>query len=596
VPVRYARLLLVLPGWLAFMLYLPALTHGFVWDDNYFLTELPYLRVPELWLPQLFEPLFVSRNYFRPLPLLSFVVEARLSELDPFVFHLTNLLLHAANTTLVVLLVRAAIPAGVAAATGAGLLFAVHPALVENVAWISDRFDLLLVFFILLALVCESRIRRPQLRVAVVGGAFLLALLCKESAVVLLVLLPLWQMLRHSADTAWRPWRRNAWTRGDLAVWLALLLALAAYLALRFVALGGFYQSDSEMARGSGLQHLLLIGKTVGWYAVLAFWPFGQLAPVHPAPTPVALGDAAAWLGLAGMFVVGSALAYALVHLPQARRPAFAALMALVALSPVANLVPLTIGDNLVHDRYLILSIGFLALSLALAWEAAGQRRIATLLAGVWAVAAALTVVALVPHWQSNLTLWRWAYETEPTSRIARETYVAALVNAQRFEETVAVARQALAVNPDGASTTHNLALALVQLGNDAEGELMARRAILQYQELYESDKARMFGRKERMDISEAYNLLGFIQLRQGRLDEAEQALRQSIELTPYLTRPHFNLALVHYQRGEWTAGDRELDFAARYATPDDRIAYLRFGGEKKHAMKEALDRHGKDG
>ena len=69
---RFDRLLLVLPGWLALMLYLPSLSHGFVWDDTYFLTDLPLLRDPELWWRQLSEPLFVSRNYFRPLPLAAF--------------------------------------------------------------------------------------------------------------------------------------------------------------------------------------------------------------------------------------------------------------------------------------------------------------------------------------------------------------------------------------------------------------------------------------------------------------------------------------------------------------------------------------------
>jgi len=580
------------------MLYLPALAHGFVWDDNDFLTDLPYLRDPELWLQQVFQPLFVSQNYFRPLPLLSFVAEARLSGLDPFVFHFTNLLLHAANTTLVVLLVRAALPAGVAAMTAAaaGLLFAVHPALVENVAWISDRFDLLMVFFVLLALLCDSRLHRPFLRAAAVGSAFLLALLSKESAVVLLVLLPLWQGLRHSANTGWRPWQRDAWPRADVTVWLALLLSLAAYLAMRQIALDNFYQHDSEMAEGSHLQHLLLIGKTVGWYAALAIWPFGQLGPVHPARTPVALGDPAAWLGLAGMLAVGLALAYALIRSPLARRPAIAAVMALVALAPVANLVPLTIGDNLVHDRYLMLSIAFIVLALALAWEATGRRRLIALPALVWSVAAALTVAALLPHWQSNLTLWHWAYEMEPTSRIARENKVAALVNAQRFEETVSVARQVLAANPDIASTTHNLALALAQLGNDVEGERMARQAIFLFQERYESDRARMSGKTERMDISPSYNLLGLIQFRQGRYREAEQSLRQSIALTPYLTHPHYNLALLHYEHGDWSAGDRELGVAVRYGTTNQARAYQRFGGEKKRAMQQTLDRPGKAG
>lgn len=571
------------------MLYLPALSHGFVWDDHYFLIDLPYLRDPELWWRQLFEPLFVSRNYFRPLPLATFVLEARLAGLDPFVFHFTNLLLHAANTTLVVLLVRAAIPGGALAAAGAGLLFAVHPALVENVAWISDRFDLMVALFVLLALVGERRLSGVFARAAWVGSTFLLALLCKESAVVLLALVPLWQALRHWSDADWRPWRRDAWTRGDIAVWAGLLLALCAYLLVRYVALGELYRNDSEMVRGGFLPHLLLIGKTVGWYVSLAIWPFGRMLPVHPASTPVAMNDGWAWLGLVGLLAGAVALGWVLLRRPGARRPALAVAMALVALAPVANLVPLTIGDNLVHDRYLILSIAFSVLALALLWAHGSRRWVGVAMGGAWSLVALVTVAGLLPHWQSNLTLWRWAYETEPASRIARESYVAALVNGQRFEETVTVARRILAETPDVPSTTHNLALALAQLGDDDDGERLVRQAIQQYQDLYDKDEVRRRDdSKGRFDISESYNLLGYLLLRQGRLDEAERALRQSIVLTPYLTRPHYNLALLLYERGDWVGGDKELAIAIRYGAPDLALAHRRAGNERKRVLQKA--------
>ncbi len=571
-PRKFDRLLLVLPGWLAFMLYLPSLSHGFVWDDNYFLTDLPLLRDPELWWHQISEPLFVSRNYFRPLPLAAFAFEARLGGLNAFVFHFVNVLVHAANTTLVVLLARAVIPTWGAPAV-AGLLFAVHPALVENVAWISDRFDLMMALFILLALVCEQRIRQPTLRASGVGVLFLLALLCKETAVVLLVLLPLWQAMQRATQTPWRQWLPVLRANGDHKVWVALLLALLAYLALRYLALGYFYWNDSAMAPGNGLQHLLLMGKTTGWYAVLALWPFGQMLPVHPAQTPVSVGDPAAWLGLAGLGLVCASLLWLLLRSPQARRPALAGAMALAALAPVSNLVPLTIGDNLVHDRYLILPVAFLALALTMAWVARPRPLVAALAAGGWMAGAVVAVVGLVPNWESNLTLWTWAYAQRPESRIARENYVAALVNANRNEDTIIVARKLLAIGPEVPGTTHNLALALARLGQLDEAERVALRAIGSYPST---------GSKDRLDVGEAYNLLGYIYLKQGRSGEAEQALRQSIALAPYLTRPHYNLALLLFDRGDLEAGDRELAIAVRYGNPELAEAHQRLGSQAK--------------
>jgi tetratricopeptide (TPR) repeat protein len=575
VPVSYARLLLVLPGWLAFMLYLPTLTHGFVWDDNYFLTHLPHLRDPELWLQKLFEPLFVSRNYFRPLPLFSFVVEARLGELDPFVFHLTNLMFHVANTTLVVLLARAAIPAGGIAAVGAGLLFAVHPALVENVAWISDRFDLMMLFFVLLALVCEHHVSRPLLRGVVVGLLFLMALLCKEPAVVLLVLLPLWQALRYTTMPDWRQALRASRANGDATVWGAALLALLAYLAIRYAAIGLLHQDDSATGKGSGLQHLLLVGKTFGWYLGLALWPFGQTLPVHPAPTPVALGDAWAWSGLLGGVAICAALAYLLMYRPQARRPAVAGVMVLVALAPVSNLVKLTIADNLVHDRFLMLPIAFLALLLAMVWGAHGRRLVPAVLAGVWSLAAVVFVSSTVPHWESSLSLWRWAYAQAPTSEIAGQNYVAALTDEGRDGEAVAVSRRLLANGPEVASTTENLGLTLARLGQYEEAERLVRRAI----ELYGTKRGVANGRH---DLGNAYNSLGSIYLKQLRWEEAEQALSRAICLTPQYSQPHFNLAMLLYERGDWDGGDKELALAVRFSTPTMAIVRQRLGNEKK--------------
>jgi len=572
VPGKFDRLWLFLPGWVGFMLYLPSLSHGFVWDDTYFLTDLPLLRDPDLWWRQIGEPLFVSRNYFRPLPLAMFAFEARWGGLDPFVFHFVNVVLHAANATLVVLLVRAAMPSRIAAAAGAGLLFAVHPALVENVAWISDRFDLAMAFLILLALLCDRRLSRPVARAATAAALFVLALLCKETAVVLLVLMPLWQALRKPAGDEPPTERPGPWSRADAGVWVAMLFALLAYLALRYGALGYLYQSDSAMARGSSLQHLLLVGKTIGWYFALAVWPFGLTLPVHPGQTPLPLDDPWAWAGLGGSVAAGIVLVV-LLRRPRWRRPALAAGMALMALAPVSNLVPLTIGDNLVHDRYLILPVAFLVLALALAWDACRRPFGLALPAAAWAAAAAVSVVALVPHWESNMTLWSWAYAAQSGSRIASENYVAALVNANRNEETVAAAEAVLALRPDARSTVHNLALALARLGRYDEAERAVRRAI----ELQAGG-----GAKDHLDMSEAQNLLGYICLRQGRIDEAERALRLSIALTPYLTRPHYNLAVLLYQRGERAEGDRELAFAERYGAPELAEAHRRFGREAR--------------
>ena len=75
----------------------------------------------------------------------------------------------------------------------AGALYGVHPALVESVAFVSSRYDLLATLFLLLALWLEGRLQGAA-RVAGVAVAFLLALLCKEVALTLPLVMLLWQL------------------------------------------------------------------------------------------------------------------------------------------------------------------------------------------------------------------------------------------------------------------------------------------------------------------------------------------------------------------------------------------------------------------
>ncbi|MFQ5615608.1 MAG: hypothetical protein ACE5GO_04010 [Anaerolineales bacterium] len=135
----------LIPALIVILVYLPALRYGFVWDDTIFLRDLPIYRDPGLWFQSLFQPFALSPNYFRPLALLTFVAELRVGGLNPSLFHLTNILLHALNTALVAILAHriwraaenqkhALLPAGV------GLLYGLHPALIEGVAFISIDF------------------------------------------------------------------------------------------------------------------------------------------------------------------------------------------------------------------------------------------------------------------------------------------------------------------------------------------------------------------------------------------------------------------------------------------------------------------------
>lgn len=133
-------------------------------------------------------------GFFRPLFILSYIVDGRIWHDRPFGYHLTNVLLHALNSFLVLrfglrLFQNLKLPAkSIKAATGAAaVLFLLHPSHTEAVTWISGRADLLATLFCLATLWCycaflDAR-RSAHMGLALAFGA--MALLAKESAICL---------------------------------------------------------------------------------------------------------------------------------------------------------------------------------------------------------------------------------------------------------------------------------------------------------------------------------------------------------------------------------------------------------------------------
>jgi hypothetical protein len=201
--------------------YWPALNTGFVGDDFMILHRLRSLSgtadVLRFFRGEFFE-------YYRPLGFVSHAVDWAIAGQNSRQFHLTNLLIHAVNAVLVLLIGRALAPRSFVGPLAASL-FALHASNSEAVIWISARFDLLATCFALAA-VCwmvsewTGRTWMPAL-------LFFPALLSKEAAVALPIAAAGWSSFRLRAPTLA--------TIGRVAPWL---VALIAYSALRNLAGG----------------------------------------------------------------------------------------------------------------------------------------------------------------------------------------------------------------------------------------------------------------------------------------------------------------------------------------------------------------------
>ena len=133
----------------AFLVFSPALLNGFVdWDDHINLTENPgYRGLGWTHIRWMFTTTLMG--HYIPVTWLSFGLDYTLWGMNPFGYHLTNNLIHAANTALFYLIAlrllgKASTPDGRharAAGAMAALFFGLHPLRAESVAWVTERRD-----------------------------------------------------------------------------------------------------------------------------------------------------------------------------------------------------------------------------------------------------------------------------------------------------------------------------------------------------------------------------------------------------------------------------------------------------------------------
>src|SRR3989338_10143475 len=127
-----------------FTIFFPVLGHNFVrWDDYALIVENPLVLSFSPKIFWTFDP-----ELYIPLTLLTFQIETAIAGAEPFLFHLTNLLLHIANAILAFAFFRRLFKDDFIA-FGSALLFALHPIQTETVSWVSARKELLMTLFFL---------------------------------------------------------------------------------------------------------------------------------------------------------------------------------------------------------------------------------------------------------------------------------------------------------------------------------------------------------------------------------------------------------------------------------------------------------------
>lgn len=427
----------------AFVLFLSAIGNDFVsLDDRVYVLENPNLKLP--FLSYVYWSLTNLYFNWHPVTWFSYGADFALWGLNPRGYHLTSVLLHAANAALVFLFafqILSRCPGrgrrrAAASAAAVALLFSAHPIQVEAVAWTSARKDVLFAFFWLLA--ANSYLRRfgssrPGAWYALSLAFFLLSASSKAMAVsfpAILLLIDAYPLRRLSNGSA--ALVRAAAEKVPFLV-VAVLCSWVTVLAQKQAnAIVGLDRIPLSMRLANASSALsFYLGKT---FCPVSFVPF------YPQPDePVRLLGPAA----AAFLIVSLAAVVSWRRWPWVACLWFAYVGLLL---PTLGLVQ--VGGQSAADRYMYLPVlvPFLLVSeIVLSAVGWGERALPAWRAGCAAVVLLVVLGALsfqtnrqIAVWANPLSLWDHVIAENPDD--ARSLWARAdlLVAAGRYAEAVA--------------------------------------------------------------------------------------------------------------------------------------------------------------
>jgi tetratricopeptide (TPR) repeat protein len=541
-PVSRPRLIALLLALATLVIYLPAGSYGFVhYDDDDYVVNNPIVQqgLTLAGIKWAFTTFYASN--WHPLTWLSHMADCELFGLNPGAHHLVSVIFHAANASLLfILLLRltgALWPCAFIAA-----LFAWHPLHVESVAWISERKDVLSTFFGLLALLSYTKYAKENSRRDYWLSLFFFALglMSKPMLVTLpfvMLLLDFWPLqkfLDFKFQTA--PARRIIFEKWPFFL-LALISCVLTYLAQQ--------RGDSvvSLANVPLLYRLCSAPLTCMQYLLKLFWP-SNLCVFYPLHLLSRLEVAAA--GTA--FVAISCLAW----LTRRRFPygLFGWLWFVGTLVPVIGLVK--VGDAALADRYTYLpAIGIFIVATFAARDLANRFHFAKIIfpiASAFVLGGCLILTERqLSYWRDSETLFRHALAVTKDNDIALVNVGVALEEQGRFDEALADYRQAARIAPEHYQIHLDLGNVLEKTGRPAE-------ALAEYREAVRLNPKSVT----------PHEGLGIVLAELGRFNEATNEFTRAAQLDATYPWPYFQMARVLLQQGRDAGAVDQLRTALR--------------------------------
>ncbi|MDD2815215.1 MAG: tetratricopeptide repeat protein [Thiotrichaceae bacterium] len=521
---------------ISFAIYYPTLNHEFLtWDTRLYVIDSPMIRSlawENLW--QMLTSLYMSN--WHPLTWLSYAVDYALYGLNPWGFHLTNLLWHSANSVLFFLFSLQLLKLHRAAksplapsheenkrqfwiAALAALWFGIHPQHVESVVWIAERKDVLSLFFSLLTLISYLQYAQSRrLKHYLLSFLwFCLALMAKPMAVTLPIILLLLDIY---------PVNRTRFTASLQPEYLLKILIekIPFFLGSAFDAgltLLAQQQAIVDIAQISFIARLINAFNSLITYLSKFILPL-TLSPLYPFDANLLNNPLALFAFPAVLMIAGSAFyAWRKHHFVWA----IMLLFYVISLLPVLGIIQ--VGAQASADRYayfptlpfyLVLAAG----CIQWLWHTNRlQRTLAALSILLISVGFGTITVQQSKIWENDLILWSYVASYAPNFSVTQTNLASAYYERGHYAAAVEHYKQALLYSNDG-MIHYDLALAYAQIG-DFENAIGIFNDLITY--------------KIAIGVTpdKLHYLLGVTHLKAGHYPEARQALQQALNLNPKL-------------------------------------------------------------
>jgi len=545
-----SRLLLGLALGLSLLCYAQVWRFNFVYDDDYQIINNANIQSRGHLRHYFTSPLWANAggfdhatSYYRPLFLVWLRLNYALFKLNPACWHASSLALHLLAVWLAYLaalrlLALAAWNAGSRRATAAvaALIFALHPAHAEPVAWLSAASELLLAIFFLLAFVAYAASRsggkRPWVAISLVS--FALALLAKETAIVFMLLV-LGCELARAAGEASIPRRLGRGLVSSLP-WSGIAVS---YLLVRRAVLGSLGHTQARLEPAVVLKTL---PELLWFYARHLFWPwrlaeFYDVFYVNSARSREFVVPA-----LATTIVVLALVAWA----RRSRAALMASLWILLPLLPVLD-VALLRFNALVADRYLYLpSFGFCVLAgvlLVRLTEMPQLRRWSLAIVLIPAAVMGAFAARQLAPWENDLLLYENAVAVAPHNAFARTSLATQLILRSENERALRLLEESYAIDSYSWMTAFNLGYLEFSLGDLPQAERFFRRAI--WLDPHNRNQ---------------FLMLGLTQKRRGNFAAAAATLEKTAEIWPDAPLVHLSLGEALERQGRYDQARAEYE------------------------------------